>query len=182
MREALERQCKFVSKVEKRTKAVIPWFFCRPDGVRIYRFYEPWRDACEAAGIQPHTTLAGQQSGTWNLRACHGRLRWRWSVTRRSRSTGATVSSIKRCSKWARRSWKHCNSFSGATAQLWSRCGNGDARPDRTVRSAEMNGMKWPRTLEKTQTVRPDRTVARSQRQAGSRTRRLGRAVSASRS
>jgi site-specific recombinase XerD len=56
MREVLERQRKFVSKVEKRTKAVIPWVFCRPDGVRIYRFYEPWRDACKAAGIQriPH--------------------------------------------------------------------------------------------------------------------------------
>jgi integrase-like protein len=35
---------------------VIPWVFCRPDGVRIHRFYEPWRDACKAAGIQriPH--------------------------------------------------------------------------------------------------------------------------------
>lgn len=56
MREALDRQRRFVSKVEKRTKAVIPWVFCRPDGVRIYRFYEPWRDACKAAGIQriPH--------------------------------------------------------------------------------------------------------------------------------
>jgi site-specific recombinase XerD len=56
MRDALERQRKFVSKVEKRTKAVIPWVFCRPDGVRIHRFYEPWRDACKAAGIQriPH--------------------------------------------------------------------------------------------------------------------------------
>src|SRR3989442_7729122 len=59
MREALERQPKVVSKVEKRTKAVIPWVFCRPDGVRIYRFYEVWRDACEAAGIQriPHDFL-----------------------------------------------------------------------------------------------------------------------------
>jgi site-specific recombinase XerD len=56
MREALQRQRKFVSKVEKRTKCVIPWVFCRPDGHRIYRFYEPWRDACRAAGIQriPH--------------------------------------------------------------------------------------------------------------------------------
>ena len=51
MREALERQRKFVSKVEKRTRSVIPWVFCRPDGVRIYRFYEAWRDACKAAGI-----------------------------------------------------------------------------------------------------------------------------------
>jgi site-specific recombinase XerD len=56
MREALERQRKFVSKVEKRTKAVIPWVFCRPDGVRIHHFYEVWRDACKAASIQriPH--------------------------------------------------------------------------------------------------------------------------------
>jgi site-specific recombinase XerD len=52
MRDALERQRKFVSKVEKRTKAVIPWVFCRPDGVRIPRFYEPWQAACKAAGIQ----------------------------------------------------------------------------------------------------------------------------------
>ncbi len=56
MREVLERQRKFISKVEKLTKTMIPWVFCRPDGVRIYRFYEPWRDACKAAGIQriPH--------------------------------------------------------------------------------------------------------------------------------
>jgi site-specific recombinase XerD len=56
MREALERQRRFVSKVEKRTKALIPWVFCRSDGVRIHRFYEPWRDACTLAGIQriPH--------------------------------------------------------------------------------------------------------------------------------
>jgi site-specific recombinase XerD len=56
MREVLGRQRKFVSKVEKNTGAVIPWLFCRPDGVRIYRFYEVWRDACNAAGIHriPH--------------------------------------------------------------------------------------------------------------------------------
>jgi site-specific recombinase XerD len=56
MREALERQRRFVSKVEKKTGAVIPWLFCRPDGVRIHRFYEVWRDACKVAGIQriPH--------------------------------------------------------------------------------------------------------------------------------
>ena len=42
MREALERQRKFISKVEKKTKSVIPWVFCRPDGVRIHTFYEPW--------------------------------------------------------------------------------------------------------------------------------------------
>lgn len=56
LREVLERQRKFVSKVEKLTKTIIPWVFCRSDGVRIYRFYEPWRDACTAAGIQriPH--------------------------------------------------------------------------------------------------------------------------------
>ncbi len=51
MRDSLERQRKFVSKVEKRTKSVIPWVFCRPDGVRIHRVYEPWRDACKIAGI-----------------------------------------------------------------------------------------------------------------------------------
>jgi len=56
MREALERQRKFVSKVERKTGAVIPWLFCRADGVRVYRFYEVWRDACKVAGIQriPH--------------------------------------------------------------------------------------------------------------------------------
>jgi site-specific recombinase XerD len=56
IRDALERQRKFVSKVEKRTKAVIRWVFCRADGVRIHRFYGAWRDACMAAGIQriPH--------------------------------------------------------------------------------------------------------------------------------
>jgi len=56
MRDALERQRKFVSKMEKKTKAVIPWVFCQPDGGRIYRFYEAWREACRAAGIDriPH--------------------------------------------------------------------------------------------------------------------------------
>ena len=56
MREALERQRKFVSRVEKKTGSVIPWLFCRADGVRVYRFYEVWRDACKVAGIQriPH--------------------------------------------------------------------------------------------------------------------------------
>ena len=35
---------------------MIPWVFCRPDGVHIHTFYEPWREACKAAGIQriPH--------------------------------------------------------------------------------------------------------------------------------
>ncbi len=56
MRDALERQRKFISKVEKRTGSVIPWVFCRPDGVRIHTFYEPWREACKLAGIEriPH--------------------------------------------------------------------------------------------------------------------------------
>jgi site-specific recombinase XerD len=56
LRQALERQRKFVSRVEKRTKKVIPWVFCRADGVRIHRFYESWRAACEATGINriPH--------------------------------------------------------------------------------------------------------------------------------
>ena len=56
MREALERQRKFISKVEKKTGSVIPWVFCRPDGVRIHTFYEPWREACKLAGIEriPH--------------------------------------------------------------------------------------------------------------------------------
>ncbi len=56
MRDALERQRKFISKVEKRTGSVIPWVFCRPDGVRIHTFYEPWGKACKATGIDriPH--------------------------------------------------------------------------------------------------------------------------------
>jgi site-specific recombinase XerD len=56
MREALERQRKFISKVEKKTGRVIPWVFCRPDGVRIHTFYAPWKAACQAAGIEriPH--------------------------------------------------------------------------------------------------------------------------------
>lgn len=56
MREALERQRRFVSAVERTTKTVIPWVFCRPDGRRIHRFYDSWRDACEAARINriPH--------------------------------------------------------------------------------------------------------------------------------
>jgi hypothetical protein len=77
MREALERQRKFVSKVEKRTKAVIPWVFCRPDGVRIHRF--------ASRGVTParplvfrvsRTTSVGLRSGTWNVLAFPGRRRW----------------------------------------------------------------------------------------------------------
>jgi integrase len=57
MREALERQRKFISKVEKKAGSVNPpWVFCRPDGVRIHTFYEPWWNACKLAGIEriPH--------------------------------------------------------------------------------------------------------------------------------
>jgi site-specific recombinase XerD len=56
MRDALERQRKFVSKVERRTKSVIPWVFCRSDGVRIHRLYEIWREACRSANVHriPH--------------------------------------------------------------------------------------------------------------------------------
>jgi site-specific recombinase XerD len=56
LREALERQRKFVSKVERRMKSVIPWVFCRADGVRIHHLYEVWRDACRAANVDriPH--------------------------------------------------------------------------------------------------------------------------------
>jgi len=56
IREALERQRKFVSKVERRTTAVISWVSCRPDGVRIHRVFELWREACQIAGIHriPH--------------------------------------------------------------------------------------------------------------------------------
>jgi site-specific recombinase XerD len=56
LREALEQQRKFVTKVERRTKSVIPWVFCRADGVRIHRLYEIWRNACRAANVDriPH--------------------------------------------------------------------------------------------------------------------------------
>jgi site-specific recombinase XerD len=56
MREVLTRQRRYVSRVEKRTGQVIPWLFCRADGNRIRDFNEPWRSACEAAGIHriPH--------------------------------------------------------------------------------------------------------------------------------
>jgi integrase len=42
--------------VEKKTGSLIPWVFCRPDGVRIHTFYEQWREACKLAGIEriPH--------------------------------------------------------------------------------------------------------------------------------
>jgi hypothetical protein len=78
MREVLERQRKYVSKVERRTKAVIPWLFCRGDGVRIYRFYEPWRDACKLAGIQRiPMTFVGRQSEISSAPVCLGRRPWR---------------------------------------------------------------------------------------------------------
>ena len=56
MREVLERQRAYVTSVEKRTKTVIPWVFCRPTGQRIADFAGTWRDACKASGIDriPH--------------------------------------------------------------------------------------------------------------------------------
>ncbi len=56
MREVIERQREFVTRVEKRTKTVIPWVFCRADGTPIRDFHEDWRVACKASGIQriPH--------------------------------------------------------------------------------------------------------------------------------
>ena len=78
MREALERQRKFISKVEKKTGSVIPWVFCRPDGVHIHTFYEPWRGpASSPASSASLTTSAGRRSGTSSEPACRGRRRWR---------------------------------------------------------------------------------------------------------
>jgi site-specific recombinase XerD len=56
MRDTLERQRRYVSRVEKGTGKVIPWVFCRGDGSQIRRFNEIWRTACQEAGIQriPH--------------------------------------------------------------------------------------------------------------------------------
>lgn len=56
MREVLERQRRFASKVERRTGTVIPWVFCRSDGKLIRDYYTAWREACKSAGIEriPH--------------------------------------------------------------------------------------------------------------------------------
>jgi site-specific recombinase XerD len=56
MREVLERQRKFVSRLERRKRIVIPWVFCRADGAEVRDYYTAWRAACKAAGIDriPH--------------------------------------------------------------------------------------------------------------------------------
>ena len=56
MREVLERQRAWVSKIERREKKMIPWVFCRSDGEPIRDYYTAWREACKSAGIEriPH--------------------------------------------------------------------------------------------------------------------------------
>jgi site-specific recombinase XerD len=56
MREVLERQRRYVSKIERRAGTVIPWVFCRSDGKLIRDYYTAWREACKSAGIEriPH--------------------------------------------------------------------------------------------------------------------------------
>jgi integrase len=52
-----------------------PVVFYRPDGVRIHRFYEPWRDACKAlASNASRTSFAGrcQELGTCGRSPDHG--------------------------------------------------------------------------------------------------------------
>lgn len=56
MRDVLQRQLAWVSKIERREKTVIPWVFCRLDGQPIRDYYMAWREACKSAGIEriPH--------------------------------------------------------------------------------------------------------------------------------
>ena len=77
MRDALERQRKFVSRVEKRTKAVIPWVFCRPDGGFIGSTNRGKLPARLRGSSASRTTSAGQRSGISNAPVSRARRRWR---------------------------------------------------------------------------------------------------------
>jgi len=121
MRQVLTRQRRYVSGVEKSTGKVVPWVFCRASGNPIRDFNAVWRAACDAAGIQriPHDF---RRTAVRNLeRAGVPRTTAMAMIGHKtSPSTGATASSIRPCSRWARRSSTASRRRSVPRARTWS--------------------------------------------------------------
>jgi hypothetical protein len=120
MRGALERQRKFVSKVEKRTKSVIPWMFCRPDGVQIHHFYQVSRDTCKAAGIQ-RILDDFRRTAVRNLeRAGVPRTTAMAMIGHKTESIYRRYSIVDQaCLKWAQPSSRPCSRLRGGAGRLW---------------------------------------------------------------
>jgi integrase len=51
LRDVLESQRERVREIERATGQIIPWVFCRPDGLRVGDFRKAWASACRAAGV-----------------------------------------------------------------------------------------------------------------------------------
>ncbi len=51
LRALLEAQRERVREIEKRTRQVVPWVFCRDDGAPVGDFKKAWASACIAAGF-----------------------------------------------------------------------------------------------------------------------------------
>jgi integrase len=51
LREVLEMQRERVRTIERETNSIIPWVFCRPDGLRVGDFRKAWATACRLAGV-----------------------------------------------------------------------------------------------------------------------------------
>jgi integrase len=63
LRALLEAQRARVKAIEKETKQIIPWIFCRDDGASVGDFKKAWATACVAAGffqVVPVGPLAGE--------------------------------------------------------------------------------------------------------------------------
>jgi integrase len=51
LRAVLMAQREYVSAIERDAGRIIPWVFCRPDGLRVGDFRKAWASACKAAGV-----------------------------------------------------------------------------------------------------------------------------------
>jgi integrase len=51
LRSVLEAQRERVREIERATGQIIPWAFCRPDGLRVGDFRKAWATACRLAGV-----------------------------------------------------------------------------------------------------------------------------------
>jgi integrase len=51
LREVLETQRKRVRNLERATDSIIPYVFCRPDGLPVGDFRKAWATACRLAGV-----------------------------------------------------------------------------------------------------------------------------------
>lgn len=90
----------------KKDETICPHVFHR-DGARLVHFRAAWRNACKATGC-PGALVHDMRDlpfGRSSVPAYRGRSPCRSSGTRRSRSIGATLSWMRRCSGRPRHAW-----------------------------------------------------------------------------